>query len=240
MMDWHLAATRAPLGFAVTAGFALAARWMRAVTLGGAIAGAAVTFVLFLAWPPSFGVLLAVFLLTSLATRAGLHRKQQLGTAEKRDGRTASQVFANLFVAAAAAFIATYFNLPLLMFGCAGALAEAAADTVSSEMGQAFGSPPVLITTLRPVPVGTDGGITAAGSFAGGAAALIIAGTAMFTGVIPPDGFPIVVVAGVLGMFFDSLLGATVERGELLDNDHVNFSSTLFAASLASLLAKVW
>ncbi len=213
---------------------------MRAVTRGGAWAGAAVTFFLFLAQPASFAVLFVVFLLTSLATRAGLHRKQQLGAAEQRDGRSASQVLANLCVAAVAGFIATYWNLPLLMFACAGALAEAAADTVSSEMGQALGSPPVLITTFRPVPVGTDGGITVSGSLAGVAAALIISGTAMFVRLIPPHAFPVILLAGTAGMFFDSLLGATLERARLLNNDQVNFASTLFAAVLAVVLAKYW
>jgi uncharacterized membrane protein len=44
-------------------------------------------------------------------------------------------------------------------------------------------------------------------------------------------------VAGVLGLFFDSLLGATMERRGWLGNDLVNFSSTAFAAvvSLAAI-----
>jgi uncharacterized membrane protein len=41
---------------------------------------------------------------------------------------------------------------------------------------------------------------------------------------------------GVFGLFFDSLLGATLERRGWLNNDAVNFLSTASAAALALLL----
>ena len=239
-VGWELVAWRAPVGIAVTAAFAIAARLMRAVSLGGAIAGALVTFLLWIAYPGLFVVEVAVFALTAAATRAGYLRKQQLGTAERREGRRASQVLANLSVAAAAALVATFGHQPLLMVGCAAALAEAAADTVSSELGQALGNPPVLITTFRPVPVGSNGGITILGSSAGIVAALLISGVAVLVYVIPPEALLIVLLAGSAGMFFDSLLGATIERAHLFDNDHVNFSSTLFAVAIAIVLARLW
>jgi uncharacterized membrane protein len=49
---------------------------------------------------------------------------------------------------------------------------------------------------------------------------------------------PLLVVfgAGCAGLFFDSVLGATVERKGWLGNDLVNFSSTVFAAGLAYAL----
>lgn len=237
---WRLAASRVPAGLAVTAAFAIAARLLRSVSISGALAGAAVTFLLWIAWPPLFLVEFTVFVLTAAATRAGYRRKQQLGTAEKREGRSASQVLANLAVATAAALAATYLRQPLLMFGCAGALAEAAADTLSSEMGQALGSEPVLITSLRPVPVGSDGGVSGPGTLAGIAAALVVPGVSVLLRVIPAHGFAIAAIAGITGMLFDSLLGATLERARALNNDQVNFSSTLFAAAVAILIASLW
>jgi len=238
--NWHIVASRAPAGLAITAAFAIAARILRSVSLGGALAGALVTFLLWIAWPPAFLAELTLFLLTSGATRVGYRRKQQLGTAEKREGRSASQVLANLGVATAAALLATYLHHPLLMFACAAALAEAAADTVSSEMGQALSSEPLLITTFRPVPPGTDGGVSGPGTFAGLAAALVVSSVCVLSMVVPGRGLLIAWFAGTAGMLFDSLLGATLERARLLNNDQVNFSSTLFAAALALVIAKVW
>ncbi len=237
---WHLAAARTPVGLVVTAAFAVAARLLRSVSLSGAVAGAVVTFLLWIAWPPLFLAELAVFVLTVAATRAGYHRKQQLGTAEEPGGRSGSQVLANLAVATSAALLATYVHKPLLMFGCAGALAEAAADTISSEMGQALGSEPVLITSIRPVPVGTNGGVSGPGTLAGIAAAAIVAGVTVLVHAVPGYGFAIAAIAGIAGMLFDSVLGATLERARALNNDQVNFSSTLFAAALAVLIASLW
>jgi len=237
---WHLALSRAPAGLAITAAFAVGARILRSVTISGALAGAFVTFLLWIASPPLFIVELTVFLLTAVATRAGYRRKQQLGTAEKGNGRRASQVLANLAVASAAALLATYLQHGVLLFACVAALAEAASDTVSSEMGQALGSEPVLITSFRPVPVGTDGGVSGPGTLAGIAAALVVSGVAVLMHIVPGYGFAIVAIAAVCGMIFDSLLGATLERARALCNDQVNFSSTFFSAALAVLLARLW
>ncbi|MBA3914751.1 MAG: DUF92 domain-containing protein, partial [Acidobacteriales bacterium] len=47
--------------------------------------------------------LLTVFILAWVTTRFRRSRKQNLGTAERADGRSASQVLANLAIAAACA-----------------------------------------------------------------------------------------------------------------------------------------
>ena len=237
---WAIIALRAPAGLVVTIAFAVAARILRAVSLGGAFAGAVVTFLLWIAWPPAFLAELMVFILASGATRVGYARKQELGTAERREGRSASQVLANLAVATLSALGAAFLHKPLLMFACAGALAEAAADTVSSEIGQARSNEPFLITNFRPVPPGTDGGVSGAGTLAGIAAALVVSSVGVLANLVPGRGLLIALLAGTAGMFFDSLLGATLERQHALNNDQVNFSGTLFAAAIAVIIAKLW
>jgi uncharacterized protein (TIGR00297 family) len=113
------------------------------------------------------------------------------------------------------------------------ALAEAAADTVSSEVGQVIGGQPRLLTTLERVEPGTDGGVTLGGTLAGIVAAAIVAvvGSEALRGA----GWMLVVswAGGVFGLFFDSMLGATLERRGWLNNDAVNFLSTASAAGFA-------
>jgi uncharacterized protein (TIGR00297 family) len=137
--------------------FALVARFMGAVTDGGAIAGVLVAFVLMLAAGfAGFLPLLALFLLTVLSTRWGYARKQRLGVAERRRGRRASQVIANLGAAAVCALPAIWFQelSPVLLAGSMAALAEAAADTVSGELGQATARGAYMITDFRDAPIG--------------------------------------------------------------------------------------
>jgi len=148
-----------------------------------------------------------------------------------RRGRQASQIVANLGVAALFAAAGRYE-------GCIAALAEAAADTASSEIGQALGGPVRLVTSWRAVPAGTDGGISVAGTLSGVAAVVIIVAIAgVGIGGMRHALWPhaaVTLFSACAGLLFDSQLGATVERKGWIGNDLVNFLSTLFAALLAS------
>lgn len=224
---------------AVTVAFSALARWIRGVSPAGAVAGAIVCFLLYAgAGPGAFAALVSVFALAWITTRLGYQRKQRLGTAEKQDGRTASQVLANLGVAAccAALYVASH-GKAIFLLATAAALSEAAADTVSSEVGQASSEKARLITTWEQVPAGTDGGISLVGTLAGVAAAALVGLVSFLTGFLPGKWLGTSVAAAVLGMVADSYLGAWGERRQLLNNDTVNFLSTLIAAGAASLLA---
>lgn len=229
------------IAFALTLAFAVAARLMRAVTLGGAIAGAVVSFVLFAsAGPGAFAALVTVFALAWITTRLGYARKQRLGTAEAKEGRRTSQVLANLGVAAVAGLLssmAQWREIALVL--AAAALAEAAADTVSSEYGQAVGDSATLITTWEQVPAGTDGGITLPGTIAGLIAVFVVGAVCFATKLIPLRHAGIAALAAFLGMLVDSVLGATLERRKILGNDAVNFLSTVVAAAIAYLVMRV-
>ena len=220
---------------AVTVAFALAARLTHGVSNSGTLAGAAFALVLMIARPDfSFlWVLLVVFFLTLAATRAGYLRKQQLKVAEAERGRSASQVMANLGVAALLLAFPSIKGAHLLALA---ALAEAAADTTSSEVGTAFSSRTILITSWKSVSPGTDGGISLSGTVAGIMAAIIVAACAEALGLLHPAGILIVGAAGVAGMLVDSLLGATLERHGYLNNDAVNLLGTAAAAGFAWLL----
>jgi uncharacterized protein (TIGR00297 family) len=198
------------------------------------VAGGASCFLLFAgAGPGGFAALVALFALTWVSTRFGRHKKQELGIAERGEGRNAWQVLANLAIPAlgSAAFGMTGNRVWLV--ATAAALAEAATDTVASEIGQTRGQPAVLITTWRRVPAGTDGGISISGTVAGTIAGLLIAAVAVWGGMISGSQLWIPLTTGFAGMLVDSALGATVQRRGFLNNEAVNFVSTLAAAALA-------
>jgi uncharacterized protein (TIGR00297 family) len=221
----------------VTLLFAGFGRLVRGVSWSGAVAGAVVCFLFYIsAGGGAVGALVSVFVLTWMATRFGRSRKQKLGTAEKRDGRRASQVLANLGVATVAAVLFAVYGNAGFLLAMAAALSEAAADTVSSEIGQAVGTNPRLITTWRVVAPGTDGGVTIAGTMAGVMAAVLIGLVCVLTGLLPWKWFGIAVGAATAGMIADSFLGAWLERRGVLNNDLVNFLGTMIAAGIVFLL----
>ena len=233
-------ARRLAMAVLITLAFATLARLIRGVSSTGSVAGAVVSFILYLALGPgAFIALVCVFLLAWLTTRLGYARKEQRGTAEKKDGRTASQVLANLGMAAFAALLYGITSAPIFIAAVAAALGEAAADTVSSEYGQASKERAVLITTWEEVPAGTDGGISFPGTIAGVFAATAISLVCLAVGLLTWQWFWIVTLSAVLGMIADSLLGAALERKGILNNDAVNFLSTLIAAGAAALLVRL-
>lgn len=147
-------------------------------------------------------------------------------------GRSASQVMANLGVAA----LIIVLPSPLSVFLALAALAEAAADTCSSELGMAFPGKTVLITTWKPVLPGTDGGITYAGTAAAVLAAAAVAGTARALGLVSTHFAVAIMYAGILGSLTDSILGALFERRGWLNNDAVNLLGTAAAVAIAWVL----
>jgi uncharacterized protein (TIGR00297 family) len=143
----------------------------------------------------------------------------------------------------------------------ASALAAVTADTWATEIGVLSKSQPRLITTGNRVPRGTSGGISMLGSLIALIAALVIAIFAWLLGMTTIVLIPLIALSGLAGSFVDSALGATVqaiyfcpvckketERHPLhfcgtpttlhrgwrwLDNDWVNFLSSVFSALLA-------
>ena len=237
----------------LSAGLGLLAWAARSGTPAAAATGAILTASMmfstvgypFAAWRTALVPVLALLIITSAATRYGRARKERLGTAETRRGRVAAQVAANLGLAALASTrfvqmglgdgLALPYSPTLPLFTVAlAAMAEAAADTISSEIGQVLGGRPVMLTTLRRVEAGTDGAISLFGTAAG----VLAAGIVSATGVLALHGGAAMLAeswaSGVFGLFFDSLLGATLERRGWLNNDAVNFLSTLSAAAFAA------
>lgn len=261
VLQTHWWATQSPSVAIWTIGLslllALVVLKVRAATLPGALTGAAISASLmfstvtfpYVPWQTALPPLLAVSLLAWFATRIGREKKERLGTAEPRHGRSSAQVAANLGLATLVSYQLTQSWLadsswfphvaltPMAGFALGiAALAEAAADTVSSEIGQVLGGRPRMITNLRSVDPGTDGAISLAGTLAGVVAAAVVAGIGTLALRAGLAFFFVSSAAAVFGLLFDSLLGATLERRGWLNNDLVNFLSTAGAAAFALVL----
>lgn len=111
-----------------------------------------------------------------------------------------------------------------LLFIVLGQFACCLGDTLASELGILSTSPPILITTLKPVPPGTNGAISVGGTLASIAGGCVV-GLTLFASLVIENGacradwmgiLPSLILwgtaAGVLGSMLDSFLGATVQR----------------------------
>jgi len=123
-------------------------------------------------------------------------------------------------------------------FGFFAALAAALADTLSGEIGLLSKKKPVLITTLKEVEPGTDGGVTRLGLIAGVFGAAVIASVHF---AINQDLFlfGVLVVSGFVGSVADSFFGAVLERQKKLDNAEVNFLGSLSGTVMAWILTSI-
>lgn len=204
---------RALAGVAIATLIALLARRARSLSPSGAYAAIGIgTLAIAAGW--GWGALLvAYFVLSSALSRIGLARKARRlgGVVEKGGERDATQVIANggVFAAAALLFLVRP-DLPHLATFAAGALAASAADTWATEVGTLAGGTPRSIVSLRPLPVGLSGGVTAAGTLASVAGAGVIAVIAVALGWPAESALPIA-AGGVAGSLADSLLGALVQ-----------------------------
>jgi uncharacterized protein (TIGR00297 family) len=233
---------RLAVGAAVNAALAGLAYAIRGVDRSGAVMGWALGSLLWagLGWQ-GWLLLLAFFVIGTACTKLGYKRKAAAKLAQEKGGRrSARHAIANGGVAALAGLFAVATPYPqVFALAAAGALATAAADTAGSEIGQLMGRRTFLVTTLRPVPRGTQGAISVEGTLAGIAASIVVALLGAWGGLYPWLGAIVVVVAAFLGSLLESVVGATIERRGLLDNEAVNFLNTLIGALLAAALSSL-
>lgn len=183
--------------------------------------------------------LLATFFVAgTLATSWQMRTKQQAGVSEKRRGqRTAGQVIANGGMAAILALMSFLFSqcqaLFLLMTACS--LSSATSDTVSSELGNVYGKKFYNIISFKKDMRGLNGVISIEGTLMGLAGSCVIALIySLMVGFTAH--FFWIIIAGTLGNLTDSVLGATLERKYILNNNAVNFLNTLTGALAGWLL----
>jgi uncharacterized protein (TIGR00297 family) len=211
------------------------AGWCHAAILGSLLWGC-------LGWRGWLAVV-AYLVLGSLVTRLGFRTKAAEGLAEGRGGRRGPEnVWGSAATGAVLALLVPLLPAgatPLLLLGFAASFAAKLADTFGSEIGKRWGRTTVLITTLRPVPRGTEGAIslegTAASAVGGGLMAAVMLALGLLAGW---RAWLLVSLVALLATLLESLLGATLQRRWIwLSNELVNALQTLIAALLAIILA---
>ena len=212
--------------------------WLRKLTLAGALTGGILAWLLYKGAGVTGLLMLAAFFIAGTTTTAiGRRTKEKLGIAEENAGqRTAGQVLANGGIAALAGMLAWLYPAQATLFQlmAAAALASASADTLSSELGSIYGKRFYNILTFKKDTRGLNGVVSLEGTLWG------IAGSAMIAAIYSAGyGYSVyaiwIVIAGTMGNFTDSILGASLERKGVLSNDIVNGLNTLAAALIALL-----
>jgi len=230
---------RLPVGTLLNAAVAFAGHRASTVSTSGAIVGAAIGILIFVAigWP-GWALLMATFLTAAVTSRLGLRRKTLLGIAEERGGRRgAGNALANTGVATVAALLAaTTAHVEVALIAFVAALTAGGSDTVASEIGKAFGRRTWMVHTARPVPPGTPGAISIEGTAAGVVGALALGSLGIVLGLTAASSLLAIVVGATVGAFAESVLGATLEHRGILNNDVLNFLNTGIAAATAIAL----
>ncbi|MEX0890283.1 MAG: DUF92 domain-containing protein [Balneolaceae bacterium] len=169
--------------------------------------------------------------------------------------RNGSQVWANGFWPILLSGVIFFRDEPVLLVLAASAISVATADTWASELGRLVGRKTVRITDFKPVPAGTDGGISLIGTLAAASGALFIA---VFFQLLIDTSTPEIVfiigISGLTGCMADSYLGAILEynrRNRLLrlvrlrqspeqTSNLVNWISSGIGVLAAFTLLNVW
>jgi uncharacterized protein (TIGR00297 family) len=233
------------IGLAVNAAIATLALLAGSIDLSGALSavviGTTITVGLGLA---GLAVMVAFFVVGTVATRLGYRVKAARGIAQEKGGaRGWRNAWANGGVPALLALFAglTPPGLrELYALAYAAAVATAAADTCSSEIGKAYGRRTFLITTLRPVAPGTEGAVSLEGTLAGAVGALLVASVGASVGLYPWALAVLVALAGLLGSVAESVIGTVAERKGWLDNDLLNALNTALGAGIVVLFARLF
>jgi uncharacterized protein (TIGR00297 family) len=225
-----------PWAIGVNAVVAWVGHRARTVSTSGAFVGAIVGVVIYAgAGRHAWLLLVATFIVASVASRMGLKRKVLLGIAEDRGGRRGGgNAVANCGVAAIAAIAAsTTPDSGAALVALVASLTAGGSDTVASEIGKAWGRSTFLVTSLGRVKPGTPGAMSLEGTAAGVLAAFGIAALAVSLGLVGGSAILAVVVGATAGAVVESLLAATLEEPGVLNNDMLNFINTAVAAAVA-------
>ena len=217
---------------------------LKMVSPSGVIGGFMVGTVIYYGvdWP-GYLILFGFFIFASCSTKLGYKRKTKLGVAQEGGGkRGAKNAMANCSTGLICAVGYMITKEPLWLIAYTASFATALSDTLGSEMGQLYGKHPILITSLKPVPIGTEGAVSIEGTLIGIAGSFLLPIVGLVAGLFGSHysvyGVLGCVAAGAfIGTTAESYLGATIEGFKGIDNEVINFLNTVIGAAAAAGLA---
>ena len=228
---------------ALSALLSLLAYKMDLLTKSGCISAAVMGIIVGICGSLSWLLLLIVFtLLGFAATIVGLSKKKEKGLQEGTHGeRTYKNVLGVAIPCCVFAFINILTNdshYYLMMIGYISTIAVAAADTTASELGTKDAKV-YLITTLKRVEPGTDGGISKFGTLVSLLASVFVTliGWLVINQSISDIKILIPMAAGFIGCMLDSVVGATLETWGYVNKYGNNCITGLAGAAIGVLIA---
>ena len=187
-------------------------------------------------------MLIVFTLLGFVATLVGLSKKKEKGLQEGTHGE---RNYKNVIGVALPCCIFAFINLftqdsyyYYMMIGYVSSIAVAAADTTASELGTKDDRV-YLITTLKRVEPGTDGGISPFGTIVSFIASAVVTliGWAVINRSVDDIFILIPMFAGFIGCMLDSVVGATLETWGYVNKYGNNCITGIAGGAIGILIA---
>ncbi|XP_024960068.1 protein VTE6, chloroplastic [Cynara cardunculus var. scolymus] len=198
--------------------------------------------------PSGFLLVATYFIIGTAVTKVKMAQKEAQGVAEKRKGRRGpGSVIGSSAAGCVCALLSIYgvggkpFSR-LWELGFVASFCTKLSDTVSSEIGKAYGKTTYLVTTFKVVPRGTEGAVSVEGTLAGFLASILLASVACLLGEIKVAEAVICVLASQIANVGESVIGAALQEKEgfkWLNNDAVNVINISLGSMLAILIQQV-
>lgn len=188
------------------------------------------------------------FIIGTAATKVKMDQKEAQGVAEKMKGRRGPGSVIGSSAAGCVCALLSIYGIGgarlarLWELGFVASFCTKLSDTVSSEIGKAYGRTTYLVTTFKIVPRGTEGAVSLEGTFAGILASVLLASVGIVLDQINASQAIICVIASQIANLGESIIGAVFQEKEgfqWLNNDAVNVLNISIGSILAILMQQL-